>query len=93
LADKRRLLEHGPKESREPAEAGSRQSYEAGKCETAEQTGSDEQGEVNSYQEGGIVSGSLGHRRISLVQVRAGAEVAASPRLAYLIYVKYAKVN
>ena len=30
---------------------------------------------------------------LPVVRVRAGAEVCASPRLAYLIYVKYAKVN
>jgi hypothetical protein len=28
-----------------------------------------------------------------MVRVRAGAEVSASPRLAYLIYAKYVKVN
>jgi hypothetical protein len=38
---------------------------------------------------------SLGHgiTRSSVARVRAGAEVATSPRLANLIYVKYGNVN
>ena len=36
---------------------------------------------------------SLGHGVTPLAWVRAGAEVTASPRLANLIYVKYAEVN
>lgn len=41
----------------------------------------------------GIFSGSFGHRLHSWAGVRAGAEVAASPRLDNLIYAKYTKVN